>query len=60
MKTVEASMTKQTAVSKFSRVKFGRWRHVIPGGVNLCHRPLVAADRGRAACGAPHHVPADI
>ena len=42
------------------RSRPGSRGYVIPGGVNLCRRPLVAAHCRRAACGAPHDVPTDI
>jgi hypothetical protein len=33
---------------------------VIPGGINLCHRPLAAADYSDASCGTPPAGVADI
>ena len=34
--------------------------HVVAGGINLCRRPLAAADRRRSGCGAPPRTVADI
>jgi hypothetical protein len=42
------------------RLRRGSDGHVIPGGINPCHRPLAAAGCGRAACCAPSQGRVDI
>jgi len=34
--------------------------NVLPGGINLCDRPLAAADRGGSGYSAPYRGSADI
>ncbi len=38
----------------------GSDRHVVPRGINLCRRPLAAADCCGAGCGAPPRIADDI
>ena len=48
------------AVDKVPPPTRGSDCHVIPGGINLCRRPLAAADRCGAGCGAPPRTAHDI
>ena len=47
------------AVDKCRRTP-GSDRHVVPRGINLCRRPLAAADCCGAGCGAPPRIADDI